>query len=372
MNAEIEEKTERITGLLDRENLGGVLLNAQHNFAWLTGGASNGVDLSRENGVTSLFVRRDGKRFILANNIEMPRMLAEEISPDDFEAVEYSWQDEKAVGDFVINKAKSLLNASENLATDIAIHSETRSIEGLVAGCRYQLTGAEIERYRELGKDAGTVARRTIDKISPGETELEIAAKFRQELAADNIDSVVTLVAADERIAKFRHPIPTGNRWQKTLLIVTCAKRYGLIASLSRIICVGDVPDDLKIKTEAAAYVNARLWAATQPGVSGAELYKTCSEAYAEKGFGEEIDKHHQGGASGYKTREWVIHPKSEEVVQPNQAFAWNPSITGTKVEENCLLTENGVEIITASPDFPQIVSVINGHEYLSPGILSL
>ena len=43
MNREIETKTERIVDLLDKEDLGGVLLNAQHNFAWITGGASNGI-----------------------------------------------------------------------------------------------------------------------------------------------------------------------------------------------------------------------------------------------------------------------------------------------------------------------------------------
>ena len=80
MNREIETKTERIIELLAREDLGGVLLNAQHNFAWITAGGTNGIDLSRESGAASIFVRRDGKRFVLANNIEMPRMLAEEVS----------------------------------------------------------------------------------------------------------------------------------------------------------------------------------------------------------------------------------------------------------------------------------------------------
>jgi Xaa-Pro aminopeptidase len=369
---EIEEKTERMVDMLVREGLGGVLLNAQHNFAWLTGGASNGIDLSRENGVAFLLVRADGKRYMLANNIEMPRLMAEEISAGDFEPVEYSWQDEKASGDFVTGKALSLLANGGELATDISIDGRTRAIEGLVAKCRYSLTAAEIERFGALGRDAGIAMRRVLDKVVPGETEIEIATNLRAELAAGGMTSVVTLVAADERIASFRHPVPSENRWDKTLLIVSCSKRDGLISSCSRIACIGNVPEELQRRTEATAFVNASLWNATRPGLSGADLYRICADAYAEQGFPDEINKHHQGGAGGYKTREWVAHPNSAEIVQQNQAFAWNPSITGTKVEETMIISETGVEVITTSPDFPSIETEIDGQTYISPGILSI
>lgn len=357
--------------MLAEEDLGGVLLNAQHNFAWITGGSSNGVDLSRENGAASIFVRNDGKRFLLANNIEMPRMLAEEVPADDFEPVEFDWQDEKASGDFLMSKARTL--ADGQIATDIAIHPSARSIEGIVAKQRYSLTPEEIARYKALGGDAGRAMRSVFDKIAPGETEIEIAAKIRSELAAFNIQSVVTLAAADERIANFRHPVPTTtNTWEKTIMFVTCAKRNGLIVSLSRIAHSGSIPAELIEKTEAAAHVIARLWTATNPRCTGSELYKIAADAYTESGFPDEINKHHQGGATGYRTRDWVAHPKSSEIVAANQAFAWNPSITGTKVEETVIVTESGAETITTSPDFPVITTTIDGRDYYSPGIFSI
>ncbi len=361
MSNEIEIKTARLTEVLVENDLKGVLINAQHNFAWLTGGATNGIDLSRENGAASLLVTANGKRYLLANNIEMQRMLAEEVSVDDFEPIEYSWQDEKAHGNLVIEKAAAICGG--NVASDYAI-------ENKIAPCRYSLTKDEIVRYRSLGCDAAAAMRQVIDKIAPGETEIEIAEKLRCELALGRMASVVTLVAADERIARFRHPVPTANRFEKTLLLVTCAKRGGMIVSLSRMVCVGEVPHELKRKTEAAAFVNAHLLDATLPGATGSELYQRAAAAYAEQGFANEIDRHHQGGAAGYRTREWVAHPKSTEVVQLHQAFSWNPSITGTKVEDTYIVAENGVESVTATADFPQISVTVKSREYLSNGIM--
>lgn len=75
----------------------------------------------------------------------------------------------------------------------------------------------------------------------------------------------------------------------------------------------------------------------------------------------DEINKHHQGGAAGYRTREWVAHPKCVEQVRQRQAFAWNPTVTGAKVEDTIIVTENGTETITASPDLPAISTTVGG-----------
>lgn len=355
--------------MMAREKLAGVLLNAQHNFAWLTGGGFNGIDTSRENGAATLLVARDGRRFILANNIEMQRMLSEQVNPADFEPIEFSWLDEKASDDIVYRRASEVIG-NANIAADLLVGPNIRPIEKLITACRYSLTESEVDRFRQLGSDAGKAMRSVIERIRPGESEVEIAAKMRTELLLGGMDSIVSLVAADDRIKRYRHPVPTDNRWQKTLMMVTCAKRYGLIVSLTRLVSVGDVPSKLLERTEAAARINARIYSATLPGAVGSDLFKILADAYAASGFANEINLHHQGGAAGYRTRDWTAHPKSSEVVQPNQAFAWNPSITGTKVEETCIVTANGVEVITASPDFPEISTVADGKEYFSPGIL--
>lgn len=370
--AEISIKTERLQRMLAEKDLGGVLLNARHNFAWLSAGANNGIDTSRENGAASLLVRRDGKRFVLANNIEMPRMLAEEVSAEDFEPVEFAWTEEKSSADFITEKISSLLENGGALGADLLIDTKTAVIESAVAGCRYELTAAEIERFRKLGSDAGETLGELIATLRGGESELEITRRMTDLLAAKNIRAIVNLVAADERLPNYRHPVPTDKRWEKVLLMVVCAERNGLIASLSRIVCDGTIPAELRRRTAACARVNAKIWAATQPQATGADLFDIAARAYAAENFAGEENLHHQGGAAGYKTREWVAHPKSSETVKNNQAFAWNPSITGTKCEETVIVRGNEIETLTATPNFPYIAVEIEKREYLVPDVLSL
>ena len=156
------------------------------------------------------------------------------------------------------------------------------------------------------------------------------------------------------------------------MLIVVCAKRYGLIASLSRIFCADEIPNELRLRTDSVAKVHARMMHLTRPNSSGKEIFEIAKKEYAKAGFPNEEARHHQGGACGYKTRDWVGHSMSNEQVMLNQAFAWNPSITQTKSEDTFIVLENGIEVITASPNFPQISTVIDGIEYLTPDILVL
>ena len=359
--------------MLAAEGLGGVLLCAQHNFAWLTAGGTNAVDASREQGACALFMRADGRRFVLASRIEMGRVLEEELAGADFEPIEYGWEEEKASSNFLADLAASLVeDGGGALGSDLSVGAGLKTVEGAVARCRYRLAPAELERFRRLGRDAGEALGEFAGGLEPGETECEVARRMADALAARGIRSVVTLVAADERLKKFRHPVPTVRRWERTLMLVACARRGGLTASLTRIVCAGAVPEELRRRTESAARVNARLLAATVPGAKGSELYGVAASAYAEEGFAGEERLHHQGGATGYRTREWVAHPASRETVEPLQAFAWNPSIAGTKVEETCVVSGEGVEVITTSPAWPRITVRLRGREYFAPDVLPL
>jgi len=91
-------------------------------------------------------------------------------------------------------------------------------------------------------------------------------------------------------------------------------------------------------------------------------MFAAASAAYADSGFPGEERHHHQGGAIGYRAREWVAHPRSQDVAVLPQAFAWNPTVAGTKLEETCLVHADGrVEVLTETPNWPAIEIHVRG-----------
>ena len=366
---EIDEKVDRLARLAASRGLGGILLNTQPNFSWLTGGRSNQIDGSRESGGGSLLVSARGERFVVANNIEMPRLLEEALAGLGFSACEYAWTEEQADPGTAIARARQAvagaIGCDNGLVDGVPLDAE-------VAAARAPLTPAEVDRYRRFGRELGATVGSVCRALAPDLTEIEVAQRVGVAVASIGARAIVTLVAADERMGRFRHPVPTVTRWGRQVLIGVCAQRHGLVSALSRIVVSGRVPDALEERTAATARVFASLLASTTAGATGADLFRAAAHSYAEAGFPHEETRHHQGGATGYRSREWIAHPASRETVQARQAFAWNPSITGTKVEETTLVTEGGLEVITTSPDWPAIPLRVHGQTLAAPAPLSL
>ena len=357
---EIDEKIERLARLATAQGLGGILLNTQPNFAWLTGGRSNRIDGSRENGSGALLVHADGRRVIIANRIEMPRLLAEEVHEGAWEPIEYTWTVEHARPDTIARLAADGADARGTLAADLPL-AGAELVDRPLARLRAPLVDTEVQRYRLLGADAGRALGDLCRSLRPGSTEISVARSISDAAMSIGGRCIVTLVAADDRIARFRHPVPTRLEWQRTLMVAACIQRDGLVVALSRLICAGEPPADLISRTQATAQVFRALLDATRTGVTGRELFAVATRTYERAGFAGEEARHHQGGATGYRSREWLAHPHSEEQVQTPQAFAWNPSITGTKVEDTALLTAGGIETITGSPRWPLLEGCASG-----------
>ena len=365
-----EAKLERLSRICRDAGVGGVVLQTQANFAWVTDGASNRIDSSRELGAGAILVAADGRRFILANSIEMPRLRCEALAGLAYDPIEYPWVDEHARLDSVADLTRRVLG-SNAVGADWALPGAV-PLDRQIARARAPLTEPEVHRYRSLGRDAGAAIGRVCRTLTSGMTEHEVARLAADAIAGVGARAIVTLVAADDRIRRYRHPVATATPWQRLLMVVVCAQRDGLVVSLSRLLSVGPPPPALVELTAKTAAVFGRLLDATRDGASGRQAYDAAVQAYAQQGYAGEERLHHQGGATGYRSREWLAHPASDETVRVPQAFAWNPTITGTKVEETALVMRSGIEIITTSPGWPAIDVAIAGGRIQAPGVLQV
>ena len=135
-------------------------------------------------------------------------------------------------------------------------------------------------------------------------------------------------------------------------MLVVSAERGGLYANVTRIIDFEEPDRELKRRQEACETILGLLREeTTQPGRTLAEAFADCGRFYDEAGFPDEWRLHHQGGLTGYASREIIATPQAHQQIQVSQAFAWNPSITGVKAEETFVLTESGPEVITRLPE---------------------
>lgn len=358
---ELEEKEERIRQLMAEKNVDALLLLRLSNFYWATGGRDCCVITSVERGEAALLFTPEGK-YLLTNNIETPRLIEEEgLQALGYEFYVDPWHRQ---GESIARMTRGLkLGADMPWPGAIDLSAE-------VARLRFTLTPAEEERYRWLGRKSAEAIETTARRIRPGMTEREVGAMLAAEVIAWGIMPTLILVGADERIFKYRHPLMTERRVERYVMLVLCARRWGLVASVTRLVHFGPLPNELQRKEQALARVDATYIAETVPGKRIADIFQRAAHAYAEAGFPEEWQKHWQGGLAGYESREYESSPTCPEIVGAHQAFAWNPSITGVKSEDTFLVSEHGREFITCTGDWPMIPVEIAGQVIERPAIL--
>ena len=362
---EVNLKVAKVRQFLDEQKLDAILLGINANFSWLTAGGDDHLEIIDKTGSAMIFVTKKDMTLI-ANNNEIDRLKAEalgEVAPL-FNVEVPNWYDPQGT-DNTLKKLASGLKYGADVP-----RAGAQMIKDDFAKLRYDLTENEIERYRWLGQHTAAAVEAVAHEIVPGMNEHEIEAAMSAKMLADNIFPTVLLIATDERIFNFRHPIPSEKKLEKYAHLVLCARRWGLVISFTRCVYFGQAPADLKHKQETAAFVDATFMSATQPGAVIGRILDQAKDAYAQQGFPNEWQHHHQGGLIGYEPREYIAFSESTQTVGINQAFGWNPTVQGTKSEDSILVKEDGLEILTLTNQWPAINVEINGVVYPRPAIL--
>lgn len=332
-------RQERLRQLMERRRVDAVVLRRPANFAWYTGGADTKVDHVATEGVADLVVQGDSQ-LVLTSTIEAPRMRAEQTP--ELEVVAYPWHEDRfAALRGVIGGAR--------VGSDLGLPG-TADLSEEIAALRRKLDADAIESLRAVGADASAAMAEAAAAVEAGMTEHEAAAALAAACRRRGLTATVLLAAADDRIALHRHPVPVGATIERRAMLVASAERGGLYANLTRIVELDESDAELTRRQRACDEILARMRnEATQAGDTLAEAFAACRRFYAEAGFPGEWRLHHQGGLTGYASRELIATPATHAVIQPGQAFAWNPSVTGAKAEETFVLTDQGPELVAGT-----------------------
>ncbi len=364
--AEAQSKLQKVHEFLIHQQLAGVLLSRVDNFSWLTAGiADNHIVITSEVGAASLLVLRDGRKFVLANNSEMPRLLQEDLAGLGYEPRAYPWY-EGASGTI---KALHELVTEGQLGTDVPLPG-FQTVSDQFAPLRYQLTDSEIKKLRWVGQAATEAVSAVCRQLKPGISEREMEAMASDELLRRGLRPTVLLMGVDHRVFDYHHHTPTDARLSRYAIVNVCARRWGLVASVARFVHFGPLEPELKRKLRAAMEVSARYQSHSKPGVTAGQMMDWAKGWFREFGFDGLWQDHHQGGAIGYAEREWLATPGSKEVVHDHQAFAWNPILRGALSFDTIVVYPDHVENLTEIPGWPSVSIEIDGAEYRMPDIL--
>lgn len=325
--AEVVSRIAIVRRLAAEHGADGALLRTRRNFAWLTVGGANHVAIGSEEGAAPILVDRAAAT-VLAPVNEADRLVDDELAGVPVDLQRIPWHDPDAVDQAIW--ARGLRSVVGDAALEISL-----------APIRARLTDVEAARMAWMGERLTAAMDELLARLEPGTTELEVVGELLLRLTSAGVRVPVLLAAADDRIERYRHPLPTAAAARRRLMLIAVVERWGLHVALTRIRELEPPPAGLAQRLQAVATVQEAMHAATRPGATLGAVVGAARRAYAEVGFADEWRLHHQGGLLGYRPRELIATPEDTTVLTPGMAVAWNPSITGAKLEASLLVTDS-------------------------------
>jgi hypothetical protein len=343
-------KRDRVLAILAESAAERIALTSHAAVSWYLDGARTHVSLAGD-PVLAVLVDRNGDTVVTPAS-ERARLEAEEL-PAGIRIREVDWQ----------APLHSVWAGEPRVLAETAVAAELRA-------ARAQLLPAELDRFRALGRETAAVLTDVLGAAEPGQTEIAVTAAVGARLLERGIDPLVLLAAGRSRLGN-RHPLPTPSALGDRAMVVVCARRHGLIINLTRWVRFGK---PVAAETDATARileVEAAYFTATRPGAAVSEVLERGSAAYGVHGFdADEWRRHHQGGPAGYNGRDPRAIAGLPDRVQTGQAFAWNPSAPGAKVEDTVVIgpEPSSPEVLSVDPRWPSTLV----HGLARPAELSL
>ncbi|WP_458782099.1 M24 family metallopeptidase [Arthrobacter sp. D3-16] len=339
-------KRSRVLDILDAKGQDSLLLTTHTALTWYLDGSRVHISLAGD-PIAAVLVDRDGDHLVTFNN-EAGRIAAEEL-PSGVTLHSVPWYGN-------LHEAAAAVGTSGKGTplAETAVAAELRA-------ARQQLLPAESARYALLSADVAAIMTDVLSTARPETTEFELVSALAARVIAAGAEPLVLLCNGSSR-SEFRHPLATHSPLGRRAMAVVCARRDGLVANITRWVRFdAGAPEERDAEARIAA-VEADIFDATVPGARLDRIFAEIQAAYARHAFGaEQWELHHQGGPAGYAGRDPRVTAAATDTVVLNQAFTWNPSGPGVKIEDTVQLTESGLQVLTVDPRWP--TTTVNGLE---------
>ncbi len=327
-----------------------------------------GLDFHLSKRPTVLLFTQDGAAVIVPR-LELPRI---EQRPD-LNLRYFTWTDTEGYNEAFERALIELGLKGGTLGVDGMTMRVTEwlAFQALDSTLRVKAVEKDIARIRaikspqEIGfmRQAIDISQQALDKllawVEPGLSERVIADRLAAEMKALGAGGLAfdTLVQTGPNSA-----LPHGDLTERTLqqdeflLIDFGAAINTYPADITRTFCLGTPTAEMQKIYDTVLAANEAAKAAAGPGVAMGAVDKAARDVINNAGYGEYFI-HRTGHGLGMDTHEAIpqIAAGVTDELLPGMAFTIEPGIYipdfgGVRIEDNVLVTETGIDVLTTYP----------------------
>jgi len=214
----------------------------------------------------------------------------------------------------------------------------------------------ELLRLKKAIAGTGKMYQRARQIIEPGISEIEVFNQL-QTVAVSEFGEMLTGTGNDYQVCSRGGP-PRNDRTAKAgeLYILDLGPAFrGYFADNCRAVAVSDVSDQQMQAWEQIQKVFTHIEATVKPGKSCRELFSEAQGILDESPVG--VFNHHLGHGIGLFPHEGPhLNPNWDDTFEEGDVFAAEPGLygevlhAGMRLENNYLVTANGVELLSPFP----------------------
>lgn len=362
------EKLKEIRSYMDENGIDTALITTPDNVFYLSGFKSNPHER-----LLAVAVFRDAEPFVIAPKMELPDVQAagwtgdavgHEDTDDAWEIVARSVK-ERGIAPSLIAIEKSHMNVERyERLRELYPEAAFTGLDSKLNAMRNIKDEAELEKLREAARLADYAVEVGCREIAEGKTELEILTAIEFEMKKKGVShmSFDTMVLSGKKTAS-PHGKPGSRKIQKGdfILFDLGVVWEGYCSDITRTVAFGEPTAEMREIYETVRRAEQAAVEAVQPGIRAMDLDKIARDVITEAGYGEYFT-HRLGHGLGISVHEFPsLHGSNEMELEEGTVFTiepgiYHPEITGVRIEDDVVVTADGVEVLTQFPKELQII----------------